>query len=114
MGHDRSEQLRRLAIGDVRLLESVLGADLSAGGVPDLDARTTSLVRLAGLVAVGAPSTSLQWCIADALAAGATDGAVLGVLAALVPVVGTVRVAAATPDVLVALGGEVDVRGDEP
>ena len=105
-GHE--ELLRRLAIGDAAALESMLGCELSPDGVPDLDGRTCALVRLAGLVALGASPASYQWCVADALAAGATDPAVVGVLRALVPVAGTVRVGAAAADVALALGWEID------
>lgn len=98
--------LRRLAIGDEELLEALLGAGPPAAGVAGLDSRSCALVRLAALVALGAPSASYQWCVATALAAGASDEAVAAVLVALVPVVGSVRVGAAAPEVALALGCE--------
>jgi alkylhydroperoxidase/carboxymuconolactone decarboxylase family protein YurZ len=42
--------------------------------------------------------------VAAALAAGATDEEIVGVLAALVPIAGTVRVGSAAPEVALAMG----------
>ena len=110
-GPSHEHLLRRLAIGDEELLEALLGTGLSTTSVPDLDGRSCALVRLAGLVAVGAPPASYQWCVAAALAAGASDEAVTGVLAALVPIVGAVRVVSAAPEVALALGREAPDAG---
>lgn len=108
MTEGEHELLRRLAIGDERVLESLLGIGLSPVGVPGLDGRTCALVRLAALVALGAAPASYEWCVAQALAAGASDDSVIGVLAALAPVAGLVRVGEAAPEVSLALGRALD------
>lgn len=105
------ELLRRLALNDEGVLGSLLGAPLADADARGLDAKTTALVRLAGLVALEASSASYQWCIAIALAAGATDEEVVAVLAALAPIVGIARVSSAAPEVALAIGCDLDLPG---
>ncbi|HEY2998117.1 MAG TPA: carboxymuconolactone decarboxylase family protein [Acidimicrobiales bacterium] len=115
MRHEHEELLRRLALNDEAALEDVLGVPLGGDGVPGLDPRTRALVRLAALVALDADPASYQWAVADALAAGAGDEEVLGVLVALAPVAGLVRVGAAAPQVALAIGHDLDLpMGREP
>jgi 4-carboxymuconolactone decarboxylase len=99
--------LRRLALSDEGALESLLGMALDDPDPTGLDAKTVALVRLAGLVALESAPASFQWGVTAALAVGATDGEVVGVLAALAPVVGIVRVNAAAPEVALVIGYEV-------
>jgi alkylhydroperoxidase/carboxymuconolactone decarboxylase family protein YurZ len=106
--------LRRLAVSDPGVLEALRGADpAAAAGRCRLDGKTVAFVELAALVALGAVPTSLQWAVANALAAGATDEEVVSVLVALAPMVGTVRLESAVPDVVLALGRDLDVSGCE-
>jgi len=104
---EHRDLLRRLAINDVGALERVLVTDLT-GPTVEVDAKTAALVRLAGLVALGGASASLQWSVADALAAGATEGEVVGVMVALAPLVGVVRLSSAVTEVAAALGCELE------
>ena len=60
-----------------------------------LDARTHALVRLAALVAAGAPGPDYDRHVCTALDHGVTPDEVVGVLVALLPTVGTARVRAA-------------------
>jgi 4-carboxymuconolactone decarboxylase len=112
MRREHEELLRRLALNDEAALEDVLGVPVRGDGVPGLDPRTRALVRLAALVALGADPASYQWAVADALAAGACDDQVLGVLVTLAPVVGRVRVGAAAPEVALAIGHDLDLPMD--
>lgn len=112
MKAEHEDLLRKLALNDEGVLASLLGravADAEPGG---LDAKTAALVRLAGLVAVGSAPASFQWVVTRALAAGASDDEVTGVLVALAPIVGSVRVGAAAPEVALAIGCEFDVPLD--
>ena len=78
-----------------------------------LDAQSIALVRLAALVASGAPSVSyaLNLAAAGEVGLGAED--VRGVLAAIAPVVGTARVVAATGRIVLALGVAIEVASAE-
>jgi 4-carboxymuconolactone decarboxylase len=109
---EHQDLLRRLAVNDQDVLDGLLGADLAVSGCPALNGKMVALVRLAALVAQGAASASYQWAVADALAAGASDGEVVGVLLAVAPVVGTVRLESAVPDVALALGHDVEAVGE--
>src|SRR5688500_17291853 len=102
MTPETEDFLRRLAVNDEGVLEPLFGASLAGPDPDELDARTVALVRLAGLVAVDSSAASYQWCVAAALAAGATDEEVVGVLMAVSAVVGTARVASAAPEVALA------------
>jgi alkylhydroperoxidase/carboxymuconolactone decarboxylase family protein YurZ len=106
---DEEDLLRRLALNEEGALESVLGRGLDPGAVPGLDAERVALVRLAGLIALGAEPASYQWVVSAALAAGASDAAVVGVLVAVAPITGSVRVSTAAPEVALALGSAVDL-----
>ena len=105
---EQEDLLRRLALNEEGALESVLGRGLDPGAVPGLDAERVALVRLAALIALGAEPASYQWVVSAALAAGASDAAVAGVLVAVAPIAGSVRVSTAAPEVALALGSAVD------
>jgi 4-carboxymuconolactone decarboxylase len=104
--------LRRLALNDEGVLEALLGPAFADAEPEGLDAKAQALVRLAGLVALESAAASYQWGVTAALAAGATDGEIVGVLAALAPIVGTARVTSAAPEVAVAIGCDLGVSGD--
>jgi hypothetical protein len=74
-----------------------------------LDSATLMLVRLAALVAVDAPPVSyaLNLGVASEIDLDAED--VRGVLAAVAPIVGTARVAAATGNIVRALAFALEV-----
>ena len=95
---DRAEELlRRLALND----EQSVGMVLASGTVPDADPvlvpKVDLLVRLGALVAVGAATASLRRTVQLALAAGATETEIVGVLVAVAPTVGLARVVATAP-----------------
>lgn len=74
-----------------------------------LDAQSIALVRLAALVASGAPAASYALNLAAASEVGLGAEDVRGVLAAIAPVVGTTRVVAATGRIVLALGVAIEV-----
>jgi alkylhydroperoxidase/carboxymuconolactone decarboxylase family protein YurZ len=111
VNREQEDLLRRLALNDRQALETLLGAELSAPDRSALGAKTHALVRIAGLVALDSSAASYQWGVTEALAAGASDSEIVGVLVALLPVVGTVRVNAAAPAVAIALGCDVGPGG---
>jgi len=75
----------------------------------DLDAETLMLVRIAALVAVDAPPASYMLNIAAAGEVGVDAEQVRGVLAAIAPIVGTARIAAATGNIVKALAIDLEL-----
>lgn len=78
-----------------------------------LDAQSVALVRLAALVASGAPSASYALNLAAASDVGLDAEDVRGVLTAIAPIVGTSRVVGATGRIVVALGVAIEVAAAE-
>ena len=102
---DYTEVLRCLAINDSHSAEHWLRDPEAASGI---DAKTSALVRLAALVAVGGAVPSYGAQADCAVSAGATAAEIVGVLVDLVPIVGLPRVVAAAPKVAMALGYDTD------
>ena len=102
------EILRRLAIIDEGFAGDQAGLGLGMPRAQVLDPKTAALVRVAALVAIGSPGVCLEWSTSQALAAGATEDEIAGVLLAIAPVAGLGRVVSAVPDVAEAL--EFDVQ----
>jgi alkylhydroperoxidase/carboxymuconolactone decarboxylase family protein YurZ len=75
----------------------------------NLDSETLMLVRIAALVAVGAPAVSYLLNLEVAVEMGLDPEKLRGVLAAVAPIVGTARVAAATGNIVKALAVEIEV-----
>ena len=99
-----TEVLRRLAINDEHVVEDG-AADLQFA---KLDPKTLALVRLAALVAVGGTVPSYGAQTDAAISAGATAAETVGVLVAVVGVVGIPSVVAAAPRLAMALGYDMD------
>lgn len=99
------ELLRRLALND----ETALGQAMTGEAITseELDVKTSTLVKLAGLVALEAGETSYQWAVAAAHAAGAEDGEIVDVLLAVASIVGTARLNVAAPRLALALGHDI-------
>ena len=102
------EGLRRLVLHDEGCIQSMLGIRLNDNQAPGLEPRTQALIRLGGLVAMGAAPTSYQWAAAAALDAGASAEDVVGALVAVAPISGLARVISATPEVALAIGYDID------
>jgi 4-carboxymuconolactone decarboxylase len=63
---------------------------------------------------MGSPAVCLEWNAGRAMAAGASEDEIAGVLLAIAPVAGLGRVAAAAPDVATALGYDIAAALEEP
>ena len=74
-----------------------------------LDPQTLMLVRIAALVATDAPPISYLLNLGAAAEVGADAEQVTGVLAAIAPIVGTARIAAATARIIDALDVAIEV-----
>ena len=100
--------LRGLVLHDERCIQSMLGIHLHNNEAPGLDPRTQALVRLGGLVAMGAAPLSYHWAAEAALDAGATAEDVVNTLIAVAPISGLARVIAATSEIAMAIGYDLD------
>jgi hypothetical protein len=92
------------------LLASMTEDSMSASS---LDDETFMLVRLAAIVAVDAPSVSYLLNLAVAGELNIDADRIRGVLAAVAPIVGTPRVAAATGKIVEALAVELEIAALE-
>lgn len=92
------------------LLASMTADSLEA---TSLDAQSVAMVRLAALVASGAPAASYALNLAAAGDVGLDVEDVRGVLTAVAPIVGTSRVAAATGRIVLAIGVAIEVAEAE-
>ena len=99
------ERLRRLAVHDDALLETI-GVEQPSESV--IDEKTKALVRVAATVAVDASLSSFQHAVVHALAVGATRDEVVASLEAVTPVTGAARVVQCAPKVALALGYDVE------
>ena len=108
------EILRKLAVIDERFVEDQAGLGLGLPGSRLLDPKTAALVQVGALVAIRSPGVCLEWSTTRALAAGASEDEITGVLLAIAPVCGLGRVVCAAPDVATALGYDVAAALEEP
>jgi 4-carboxymuconolactone decarboxylase len=74
-----------------------------------LDAASLMLVRIAALAAADAPASSYLVNLGPAADLGIGADEVTGVLAAIAPIIGTARVAAAAGHMVVALGAAIKI-----
>ena len=102
------EILRRLAIIDETCVEDQTGIRLGRSTSQLLDSKTAALVRIGALAATGSPAVCLEWSTNRALAEGATEEEITGVLMAIAPAAGLGRVVGAVTDVAAALGYDID------
>jgi 4-carboxymuconolactone decarboxylase len=99
--------LVKLVIGDRAFCRDI--ADVRVGGYrANVDSRTTALMRLAALVAIGHGGPLLGEAVSDALDAGVDGDSVVGSLLALAPTLGIPQLVAAAPALAVALGYDMD------
>jgi len=108
------EILRRLAIIDEGVVQDQAGLSVSLAAAPVLDPKIAALAQIGALVGIGSPTACLQWSTAQALAAGATEDEITGVLLAVAPVAGLGRVVGAVTDVAAALGYDVEAALEDP
>ena len=106
--------LRRLAIIDEEIASGLAGLSLGQPGGQALDPKVAALVQVGALAAIGSPEVCLEWSTSRALAAGATEAEVTGVLLAVAPVIGLGRVVAAAPGVAGGLGYDIEAALEDP
>lgn len=104
---DYRATLRRLALRDDRYLESLQAEDCPAVAESGLDERSRALICVGALVALDAAPPSFMSAAGAALRAGASHEELVGVLIALLPIVGDARVVSAAPNLGLALGYDV-------
>jgi alkylhydroperoxidase/carboxymuconolactone decarboxylase family protein YurZ len=94
---------------DTPLLDLLGRMTLDSLETTSLDEQTLMLVRVAALVAVDAPPASYLLNLGAAGDAGVSSDQVMGVLAAIAPIVGTTRIVAAAGRMVKALGAAVEL-----
>jgi 4-carboxymuconolactone decarboxylase len=108
---DYEQTLQRLAMNDERVVASLAQTDPELEGVC-ADAGARALVRLAALIASEGTCASYVSVVDSALAAGASVEDVIGVLLAVAPTVGSIRIVAAAPQLARAVGFDIDAAFD--
>jgi 4-carboxymuconolactone decarboxylase len=98
---------------DTPVLDLLASMTADSLEVTSLDAQSIAMVRLAALVASGAPAASYALNLAAAGDMGLDADDVRGVLAAIAPIVGTSRVVAATGRIVLAIGVAIEVAEAE-
>ena len=107
------ETLRKLAMIDEGFVKDEAGLALGPAVTSVLDPKTATLLQVGASVAIGSSPICLQWSVSRAIAAGATEDEIADVLLAIAPVAGLGRIAAAAPDVAIALGYDVSAALEE-
>jgi 4-carboxymuconolactone decarboxylase len=102
------ETLRRLAMIDEGFVKDEAGLALGPAATSALDLKTATLLQVGASATMGPSPVCLQWSVTRAMAAGATEDEIADVLLAIAPVTGLGRIAAAAPDVAIALGYDVE------
>ncbi|WP_371402088.1 carboxymuconolactone decarboxylase family protein [Kribbella sp. NBC_00662] len=107
-----------LATSETPVLDLLERMTVDSVATSTLDARSIALVRLAALVASDAPAVSYALNLAVDAEIGLDADDVRGVLAAIAPIAGSSRVAAATGRIAMALEVAIEVASagvdDEP
>ena len=99
---------------DEGFVEDQAGLGLDPAEPSALDPKTAALLRVGACVATGSPGVCLEWSTGRALAAGASEDEIAGVLLAIAPVAGLGWVVAAAPEVAIALGYDIEAALEEP
>jgi 4-carboxymuconolactone decarboxylase len=108
-----SEVLVGVAQHDADAIESLVKARLDNLDASGLDARTYALVSIAALIAAAAAPSSYAFQVGLALESGVTPEEILGLLVALNPLVGNIRIVAAAAELADALGIDLEERDVE-
>ena len=97
---------------DASALEGLFQARLDNLEASGLDPKTYSLGNIAALIAADAAPASYVFQVAFALEAGVSSEEILGLLVALNPTVGNIRIVSAAAEIAFALGIELDAEQD--
>ena len=101
--------MSELSSSDTPVLDLLASMTADSVEASSLDVQSIMLVRLAALVASGAPAASYALNLAIAGEMGLDADDVRGVLTAVAPIVGTARVAEATGRIVMAIGVAIEV-----
>lgn len=105
-----SDVLLGVAQHDASALEGLFKARIDNLEASGLDPKTYALVNIAALIAADAAPASYVFQVAFALESGVTPEEILGLLVALNPTVGNVRIVSAAAEIAFALGIELDAE----
>ena len=105
---ETSDTLEALAAAEEDIIASLLAMQLHNLEESGFEPRTYSLVKIATLIAIGAPPASYMAQVAFALEAGVTPDEIVNLLVAVAPQVGLPKVIAAAPQLMAALGLELE------
>ena len=105
---ETSDQLEALAAAEEDIVKNLLAMQLNNLEESGFDPRTYSLIKIAVLIALDAPPASYLAQVAFALEAGVSPDEIVRVLVAVAPQVGLPKVASAAPEIMVALGLELE------
>ncbi len=95
---------------DTPVLDLLAGMTAESMEVSSLDDERLMLVRIAALIAIDAPPASYLLNLSAAGDAGVDEEELRGVIAAVAPIVGTARVAAAIGNIARALGIAIELE----
>jgi alkylhydroperoxidase/carboxymuconolactone decarboxylase family protein YurZ len=110
VGKETAEHLEGLATQEESIVASLLDMQLHNLEASGLDPRTYSLVKIAALIALDAPPASYVAQVGFALEAGVEPDEILRVLVAVAPQVGLPKAVAAAPELMLALGLDLDLE----
>ena len=108
-----SDGLIGVAQHEASAIEGLLKARIDNLEASGLDPRTYALVNIAALIAADAAPSSYVFQVGFALEAGVTPEEILGLLVALNPTVGNIRIVAAAAEIAFALGIDLDAAAEE-
>lgn len=75
---------------------------------PRFDDRARSLACVAAAIATDVDQATLQSLVSDGLSAGASEADIVAALFETAPLIGSVRLVAAAPDIALAIGYDID------
>ena len=110
---ETADQLEGLATLEEGVLLSLLEMQIHNLEASGLDPRTYSLVKIAALIALDAPPASYLAQVAFARDAGVEPEEILRVLVAVAPQVGIPKAVAAAPELMLALGLDLEPNDQE-
>jgi alkylhydroperoxidase/carboxymuconolactone decarboxylase family protein YurZ len=110
VSRETADHLEGLATEEEDIVASLLNMQLHNLEASGLDPRTYSLVKIAALIALDAPPASYAAQVGFALEAGVEPEEILRVLVAVAPQVGLPKAVAAAPELMLALGLELDLE----
>jgi 4-carboxymuconolactone decarboxylase len=100
--------LRGLARVEPEVVDTLLDMQIENVDLSGLDPKTYAMVKIAGLVSSDAPPASYVWQVGMAQESGVTEADIMGILVALAPTIGFVRITSAARKLALALGYQIE------